>query len=196
MLLARIDALLIDLFHPIQGNSYRNHEFEVRASSIPLLTTLAALPSISWLPPGRFANGTDVRNDEWPNCIRDIRDIRGWTWSGFWSLRRTSSSLVLVIEIVRIEDKEESKHDSGRGETDLNLHSWRLRVGDHGLVRAHVDEFVHPNAFSGWERKFLVFAHFKFPPSTPSVNERGDGLRRGGHFSFHQRELCVILLVL
>ena len=83
----------------------------------------------------------------------------------------------------------------GRSEADLNLRARVLRVYDHGLVGVHVDELVCPVAFSGCERKFLVFAHLKFLPATPGVNERGDGLRRGGDLSLHQRELRMILLV-
>src|SRR6266480_7929602 len=85
---------------------------------------------------------------------------------------------------------------SGGREADLNRRTRLLRVDDHCLVRAHIDELVRSVPFSRCKRKFLVFAHFKFLPATPGVNKRRDRLRRRGDLSFHERELCVILLVL
>src|ERR1043166_6624590 len=84
----------------------------------------------------------------------------------------------------------------GRSETDLDRRTRLLRVHDYSLVGTNVDELVRSIAFSGGERKLLVFAHFKFLSSAPTVKKPDHGLRRGADLSFNQRKLRVILLML
>jgi hypothetical protein len=70
-----------------------------------------------------------------------------------------------------------------------------LRIHDYGLGRLQIHELVL-DLFYGLQGKFLIFSHFEFPTSAPGINERGDGLRRGGDLFLHQCDLCVGLRVL
>src|SRR4029077_16964168 len=71
----------------------------------------------------------------------------------------------------RQDDRPWRPNSLRRCKADLDRHTWCLCVPDHGLVGAHVDNLVRAVAFSGCERKFLVFADFKLLPAAPVVNE-------------------------